>query len=33
MTATIDLTRSGGELGWHAEKKIIDHIKEFISTV
>lgn len=31
MTASLDLSRSAGELGWHAEKKVIDYIKEFIA--
>jgi UDP-glucose 4-epimerase len=31
MSSTIDLTRTRGELDWSAEKKVIDHIKEFIS--
>lgn len=30
MTASIDLSRSGGELGWRAEKSIKSHIEEFI---
>lgn len=33
MAATIDLSRSNGELGWHAERNILDHIKEFVSIV
>ncbi len=33
MSASIDLTRSKNELGWYAEKKIIDYIKEFVSSV
>jgi len=30
MGAPVDAVRSKNELGWYAEKKIIDHIKEFI---
>ena len=33
MSASIDLARSKNELGWHAEKKIVDYIKEFVETV
>ncbi len=33
MSASIDLSRSKNELGWHAEKKIIDYIKEFLSSI
>ncbi len=33
MSASIDLSRSKNELGWHAEKKIADYIKEFVSSV
>lgn len=33
MSASVDLSRSKNELGWRAEKKIIDHIREFIETV
>ncbi|MFZ2303165.1 MAG: NAD-dependent epimerase/dehydratase family protein [Minisyncoccia bacterium] len=31
MSASIDLARSRNELGWRAEKKIIDYIKEFVA--
>ncbi len=33
MSASIDLTRSKNELGWHAEKKITNYIEEFVSSV
>jgi len=33
MSASIDLSRSRNELGWRAEKRIIDHIKEFVAAV
>lgn len=33
MSASIDLSRSKNELGWRAEKKIIDHIKEFVMSI
>lgn len=32
MAASLDLSRSARELGWRAEKKVIDHIKEFIAS-
>lgn len=32
MNAPLDVIRSKNELGWRAEKKIADHIKEFIAT-
>jgi len=31
MSASVELARSKNELGWKAEKKITDHIKDFIS--
>ena len=33
MSASIDFTRSRGELGWRAEIKVLDHIKEFIASL
>lgn len=33
MSSSVDLSRSKNELGWVAEKKIIDHIKEFTKTI
>lgn len=33
MSASIDLARSKNELGWRAEKKIVDHIKKFTETI
>lgn len=33
MSASVELARSKNELGWHAEKKIVDHIKNFIETI
>lgn len=33
MSASIDLARSKNELGWRAEKKIVDHIKKFTGTI
>lgn len=33
MSASIDLARSKNELGWHAEKKITDYVREFVATV
>jgi UDP-glucose 4-epimerase len=32
MSASIDLSRSNGELGWKAEVSIKDHIKEFLTS-
>lgn len=32
MGSSVDIARSKNELGWRAEKKVIDHIKEFIAT-
>ena len=31
MSASIELARSRNELGWYAEKKIVDYIKNFVS--
>lgn len=33
MGSLVDLARSRNELGWSAEKKIIDHIKEFTALI
>lgn len=33
MSASIDLRRTHGELGWSAEKKIADYIEDFVSSV
>ncbi len=33
MTATIDLSRSFGELGWKAEVSVEDYIKKFLDTL
>lgn len=30
MSSAVDLSRSKNELGWRAEKKVVDHIREFI---
>lgn len=31
MSASMDLSRSRNELGWNAEKRIADHIRDFVS--
>jgi len=33
MESSIDLSRAKNELGWSAEKKVIDHIKEFVESI
>lgn len=33
MSSSIDLSRARNELGWRAEKKVLDHIREFVSRV
>ena len=33
MGSSVDIVRSKNELGWQAEEKVIDHIKEFITTI
>lgn len=33
MESSIDLSRAKNELGWGAEKKVIDHIKEFVESI
>ncbi len=33
MTASIDLSRSNGELGWKAETHLKDHIQEFLKSL
>lgn len=33
MESSIDLSRAKNELGWVAEKKVIDHIKEFVESI
>ncbi|HAS85089.1 MAG TPA: ADP-L-glycero-D-manno-heptose-6-epimerase [Candidatus Yonathbacteria bacterium] len=33
MGSSVDVTRAKSELGWKAEKKIVDHIREFVPAV
>lgn len=33
MESSIDLSRAKNELGWSAEKKVINHIKEFVESI
>lgn len=33
MGSSVDVARSKNELGWRAEKKVIDHIREFVEAI